>query len=290
MARRATPKRLPALRFQVDGRYVLADVVELSGTTAFIRSAEKPLAGRPVVFEWAGAARHTLVATVRHVSEAAPDGRYGIALDLLEITSQEGAEAPAELARRRFGLVDLAPVRSAGAVWSLRVAGGPVAAAPVRAAPAMRLAGGATAAIAPPLITGLAATTPERVGTLLESLGAKIGLYINAQCAYWVAGAQYWGKATRVSDRWLQVTTNNVVPGLGVKIRCDLTIDLDGEKRPVAVHGIVGRKQDGPTNGPYKALLWVAMHSLDEGASPGLFAVWLERVFRERRDGEPDEP
>ena len=284
MARRSTPKRLPALRFQVDGRHALADLVDLHGTSAFIRTAERPPLDRPVVFEWAGAARYALVGRVLSVAEAAPDGRYGIQLELTELTSQEGPEALVDLARRRLDLDPPSPPRAAGAHWSLKLTI-EADATPERQAPAMRVAGGITSVPVAALETGRPPTTPELVADMLESLGTKIGMYLNVPCAYWVAGAQYWGRAIRISDRWLQLKTSTVVPGLGVRMRCDVTLDLDGIRRPIAVHGVLGRRQDGPAHGTYKAELWVSMQSIEEGNSPGLLAVWLERTFRERRDG-----
>lgn len=290
MARRSVQRRPPVVRFQADGRYVLADVVDLSATHLYVRCAVRPPSDRPVAFEWGGAARTTLTGRVVSVAEAAPDGRHGLLVELSECSSLDGAEQLSDFVRRRLGLLNADTPTPSGATYKVRLrADSGEAAAPAHKQPALRSAGVSVLEAPDPLVTGRGPTTVDALQATLDAAGHKLGLYVNAPCAYWLSGAQYWGRAVRVSDRWVQVNTNAVVPGLGVRIRCDITTELDGARRPVGIYGVLGKRQELGTGGPYKAQLWVSVQSIDEAESPGLLAVWLERVARERRErGEPD--
>ncbi len=289
MARRIVQRRNPAVRFQTDGRYVLADVVELVGPRLFLRCAVRPPVERVVAFEWAGAGRTVLSGRVLSVGEAAPDGRHGVMIDVVEVSSQDGADALVAFVTQRLGVEPPEPPGAAGAGYRVRFQTLPEE-APAYKQPALRVAGVSVAAQAAPLVTGRPATTPESLQAALEAMGHKLGMYVSVPCAYWVGGAQYWGRAVRVSDRWVQVNTNVVVPGLGVRMRCDLTSEIDGVRRPVGIHGVLGKRQDLSSGGPYKAQLWVNVQSIDEAESPGLLLAWLERVSRERGgQSEPDE-
>ena len=135
---------------------------------------------------------------------------------------------------------------------------------------------------APALETGLPATTPESLAELLIETDNRIGAYLNVQCAYAVSGAQYWGRALKLNDRWLQVNTASVIPGMGVRTRVDLTLELDGVRRPVSLHGVISKKQMAPPGSSYKASLGIRYNSIDEGESPGLLAVWLRQHLAER--------
>ncbi len=106
---------------------------------------------------------------------------------------------------------------------------------------------------------------------------ARVAVYLNIPCAYTVAGAMYWGRALRLNDRFLQVNTAQVVPGLGVRIRCDLTIEIDELRRPVSLFGIMNQKKDPPGGSTYKAQLGVRFNKIDEGGSPGLLLEYLSR-------------
>ncbi len=290
MARRSTPKRLPALRFQQDGRFVLADVVSIDQGAVFLRTTERLKEGSPFTADWSGAGRLSVAGRVETVADAAPDGRHGVLVRITDVTSQDGRDALSQFVRARLDVRGAPAPVAAGAGYRIRFEGdGPVAALPK--GPAMRVAG-TTSTPAGPLVTGRPETTPEIIATTLEQLGTKIGMFLNVPCAYWVTGAQYWGRALRISERWLQVNTNAVVPGLGVKMRCDLTLVFPGEsenpsdaiRHAVAIYGVLGRKIDDPPGGTFKAQLWVTVQRIDEGESPGLLALWLEKAFHHRRD------
>lgn len=239
-------------------------------------------------------------AAVDNVSAVAPDGRCGIRLALRAACTTESADA-----LRRFAVGWLgraAPdveAPSRGFWWmpftedaeaprlpaqpqSARTAT-PKKAAPTPAAtgsrgPPPRVAGqrvGQPAAEA--LATGLPPTTLERLRGYFASIGkARVGIYLNTPCAYNAAGAQYWGRALRLNDRWLQINTNSVLPGLSTRLRCDLTVELDGTRRPVSIHGIMARKLDPPPGSTWKGGLAVRIQSIDEGESPGLLIRFLE--------------
>lgn len=296
MARRSTPKRLPSLRFQRDGRFLLADVVSLDGNVVFFRTTERLKEGSSFSADWSGAGRLTVSGRVESVADAAPDGRHGVLVRLTDVASQDGRDAVTQFVRARLDVKGALAPSAAGAGYRICFeADEPKA--PVSKGPAMRVAG-TTSTPAGPLVTGRPATTPEVVAATLEQLGTKIGMFLNVPCAYWVTGAQYWGRALRISERWLQVNTNAVVPGLGVKMRCDLTLVFPGEsenpsdavRHAIAVYGVLGRKVDDPPGGSFKAQLWITVQRIDEGESPGLLALWLEKAFHHRRDrGEEPE-
>jgi hypothetical protein len=139
----------------------------------------------------------------------------------------------------------------------------------------------------PPLVTGYEPTTLTRLGEWFAGQSdSKVAAYLNVPCAYVVAGGRYWGRALRINERWLNVNTSTAVPGLGVRLRCDLSLELDGLKRAVSISGTVGRKLDPPAGSSYTGAMVVRIRIIDEGDSPGLLIYFLEHLARIKSESQ----
>ena len=66
-------------------------------------------------------------------------------------------------------------------------------------------------------------------------------------------------------------------------MRADVTLELDEVKRAVSIHGVMSRKKDLPPGGAYKATVALMIRDIDEGDSPGLLRLWLDRHMAEKR-------
>ena len=289
MAVRCTTSGVRSVRFEHEGQPVQGEIVVLSGVSAFVRAKVAPGIGESLELRWPGAGRVRLQTRVRTVSLEGADGRYGIGLALLRVDSEEGQEAVTRFVRCQLGLELGRRSRAVGRWWLALTEDAPL---PVGAA----LSSSARPKVAgvrvsqeksPPLDTGLPATTPDRLQEFFEKgPRSRVGVYLNVPCAYFVAGAQYWGRALRMNDRWLQVNTNSVVPGLGVRLRCDLTLEIDGVPRAVSVKGVNARKLDPPAGSTWKGTLGVRITDVDEGESPGLLLHYIQvhEARRQERD------
>ena len=65
-------------------------------------------------------------------------------------------------------------------------------------------------------------------------------------------------------------------------MRADVTLEIDGVKRAVSVHGVMSRKKELAPGGAYKATVALMIRDIDEGESPGLLRYWLEKHIKER--------
>ncbi len=241
-----------------------------------------------LALDLSGPGRLRLDTTVSQVSEPAPDNMVSVTADLTRVTSYESAAAASRFVSSRLSLSAAQyPAKQAGATWwvALTEEAQTPQARPFKG-PAPRVAGQqALEAPAPPLDTGRPVTTVPLLREFFASI-PQIAVYLNIPCAYTVAGAMYWGRALRLNDRFIQVNTAQVLPGLGVRLRCDLTVELDGHKRPVSLFGILSQKKDPPGGSTYKATLSVRIQRIDEGDSPGLL---IEYLTRHQTDDEAEE-
>ncbi|MFT7621340.1 MAG: hypothetical protein ACI9WU_000501 [Myxococcota bacterium] len=302
----STPQpEAPVMRIRLGAEEADVSAVVFTARSAEGRVAEAIAPGRYPAL-WTGPGQILFQVEVKRCS-LGPDRGLLAQLKLHRIGSFEGAEAlktfllnhlkldqppePTQQGKAWWHTVAAAPsplVKPLKAAPSTRVGAPPSGAEPTLAGATsqpLRVSGHQPAAAA--LETGRPPTTVEGLREWLQASGDGIGRYINAPCCYLVGGSPYWGRATRINDRFLHFSTANVVPGLGVRIRCDLTLDIGGVKRPVAIHGIVTQKKDAQRAAMYKASLAVRINGIDEGISPGLL---LEYLQLSSRSNEPDEP
>ena len=138
---------------------------------------------------------------------------------------------------------------------------------------------------APPLETNYPATTvPELADWFRKRDESRMAAYLNVPCAYVVAGGRYWGRALRLNERWLNVNTSSVLPGFGVRLRCDLTLEIEGIKRPVSIFGTMGRKLDPPAGSTYTSAMAIRIRTIDEGNNPGLLIYYLEYLEQHKSE------
>lgn len=259
----------------------------VSAQSLFLRSPSPVPVNTSVDITWSGPGGIRLEGLCQQLGVQAPDGSYTCQFRILSVASREGREALEWYLRTELDLaVTQAPV-TRGAFWEVTLAPTERSEASHSAksprGPAVRIAGlRADSPVADPFDTGYGATTTDDIQRVLEANHSKVGVYLNVPCAYIVAGASYWGRALRINDRWLQINTNAVVPGLGVRMRADLTLELDGVKRAACIHGVMSRKKDLPSGGAYKATIALMIRKIDEGDSAGLLRYWLERHVEER--------
>ncbi len=280
--------REPVLRLFVDDTAFAATVVSFDARRAYVRSEAGPSENAVLAANWGGAGRIQLEVVVERASEPGPDGRRNLVLGLRRAASHESAAALRRFIRVRLGGDPHAfAFQKRGEVWwvalrdDLEAAPKPGGAPTEPVGPPARIAG-TRQEKAPPLETGRPATTVDGLRAYLQSVDCNVGVYVNVPCAYLVAGAPYWGRALRLNDRFLQVNTGNVVPGLGVRLRCDLTVELDGVKRGVSIFGIMTQRKDPPPGTMYKASLMVRLARIDEGDSPGLLIELLDNARKNK--------
>ena len=129
----------------------------------------------------------------------------------------------------------------------------------------------------PPLVTGLPATTPALLREWLQGGESRsaVGAYLNLRCAYFASGGRYWGRALKLNERLMLINTNAVVPGLGVRLKVEIMVELDDVTRVVTIGGIMSRRQDPPAGSAYSASMAIKVQSIDEGSSPGLLIHYL---------------
>ncbi len=305
MATRTHHPGEPGLEYESGGHPNTADLMSASASTLFVRTSGEVEVGTLLSLDWTGPGQLQLETRVRRASPLAPDGRRGVLLDVRRVSSEEGAEVLNRFLRGWMGREAEAVLGGEEQIWwvglvddvapPVRRPPRPVPAstpkptiatapAPARRGPPMKIAG--LNASGPPLDTGLPPTTLDSLRAYFESTDrGRIGVYLNIPCAYSMAGAQYWGRALRLNARWLQVNSNSVIPGLGTRIRCDLTLDLEGVRRAVSINGIMTRRLN-PQGGTYKGGLAVRIQGLDEGDSPGLLIRFLQAqaVEKDERD------
>ena len=244
--------------------------------------------GEAIELEWMGPGGIRLEGACQSVSTKSPDGWCTCALRTTRVSARESQNALRWYLKTVHDLESSERPETMGAFWTVKLGDDAtttrVTQPTVRSGPAMKIAGlKANEAPATPLKTGYQATQASDILQLLETHDSKVGVYLNVPCAYIVAGAAYWGRALRLNDRWLQINTNAVIPGLGVRMRADVTLELAGVKRAVSVYGVMSRKKDLPPGGAYKATVALMIREIDEGDSPGLFRVWLEQHLDARR-------
>lgn len=276
MSVRSAQLREPVLRIRVGpDSTIAARITSFEGLTLWARATEGLVAGDVYSAEWSGTGRIQLELQAVSLSALGPDGQQSISLQIRRAGSFESAQGLRSFLASRLGITDQ-PIVLVGAVhWVHFLAGGNIVAEEVR------VSGSATEACEP-LETGREPTTVDGLRDYLHASNASIGMVINVPCAYLVAGSPYWGRALRINDRFLQVNTSNVVPGLGVRLRCDLTVEIDDIKRPLSIFGSMTQKKDPPQGGLYKATLMIRLNRIDEGQSPGLLLELLERSRRDR--------
>lgn len=296
MAVRATQLREPGLRIKHGDVSAFLSVFSFDRGELFVRGATPACAiGDVCELEWTGPGRLLIEARIERCTPIAPDGLRGLTLSMRRVTSRASEASARHFVQAQLGIADptLTSGREGGTWW---IALRPEAAPPLEPAPRAfkgpppRVAGQqATAALPPPLETGRPATTVAILRDYFQSGPHRVGMYLNVPCAYTVAGAQYWGRALRLNDRFVQINTATVVPGLGVRIRVDLTAEIDGVRRPASVFGIMSQKKDPPGGSTYKATLQVRVGDIDEGDSPGLLIALLERKAAEKAERAEDD-
>lgn len=282
----------PSLRFIVGGGPTQARIVSLEGSTAYVRLGTPPEPGQSLEADWTGPGRFKLSFVVDHVTPPAPDGASLCRLTIRRLTSLDGEDHARAFLTSRLGVpaTDFAITRT-GQSWWAQLTDEPDAApeevaptSPEFKGPPPRVSGQRATEEAPQgLDTGREATTVEGLQAFFVDSGQRVGTYLNVPCSYTVAGAQYWGRALRLNDRFVQVNTASVVPGLGVRMRCDLTLEVDSVRRPVSLYGILSQKKDPPSGAAYKASLLLRYNRIDEGDSPGLLIEFLARKAREKQ-------
>ena len=278
-------------RLTHDGTYCEARPLIVSAPTLFLRVSRQLPVNATVDLEWAGPGGIRLEGTCQQIGAQAPDGWFTCEIRLCRVAARESQHALQWFLQTELNFETSLRPESEGAFWAIALDGVEDASkkqqAPVRTGPAVKIAGqSANTPHVPPLKTGYGPTSTDDILQLLEKYESKVGVYLNVPCAYIVAGASYWGRALRLNERWLQINTNAVVPGLGVRIRSDVTLEIDGVKRAVSVHGVMSRKKELPSGGAYKATVALMIRDIDEGDSPGLFRLWLEKHLDARRTAD----
>ncbi|MFT5432733.1 MAG: hypothetical protein ACI9OJ_003435 [Myxococcota bacterium] len=293
MVTRANKGFRPGLRIQAGSRVLFGQSPTFDGEHAFVRAPGSLSTGANLRCEWTGPGRIFLDATVEDQSDTGPDERRLVRLRIQRVTSAESTRALEHFMRAYLRRTEWADVSQAGATWSVTIglSEGPVPQAEFRG-PAPRVAGiGATVEAPPPLDTGKPETTVARLRTYFDvSAESKVGMYLNIPTSYSVAGAQYWGRALRINDRWLQINTSSVLPGLGVRMRADLTTTVDGDRRPVSIFGVMSRRAEALLGGTFKATLSLRINRIDEGDSPGLLLHFLELIREAKAQRDEDGP
>jgi hypothetical protein len=290
--------KAPAVDFEIEGRSIRALVWFASGRLIHLRSAVVPGPGSTVSLNWNVPGRIRADARLISHSAVAPDGTFRVSFELIRLVSSEGVDALKSFAKGPLGMSELPKAVRAGSLWSYKFAAmpevEPALASEIESVEELRgaeaLAAGPPSSDpdAPPLEIGREATTVAVLGQWFRAKeGTSLAVYLNLPCAYVVAGRQYWGRALRLNERWLNVNTSSTLPGLGVRLRCDLTLDLDGVERVVSIRGSMGRKLDPPAGSTYTGAMAIRISAIDEGSSPGLLIHFLERQERERQDAEP---
>jgi len=276
--------------FDVGPERVEGEVISLNPTSMFVRSSRAPDTATPVTLVFRDGFDMELLGSVRAMHGPAPDGRYSVIFDLLRVTSADGRIEVREFVRHRLGYSSAPTARNTGQQWWIALVpeGEPEAVGPPpeRVGPVAVAAGHRADDTPPPsLQTGYSATTVAALRQFFdERAESKVGAYLNVPCAYIVAGTRYWGRALRFNDRWLNINTNSVVPGLGVRLRCDLTLEIDGIKRVCSIKGIMNRKLTPPAGSAYTGALGVRINDIDEGESPGLLLYFLDQCAARTTD------
>lgn len=290
MVARLPSTRAPGFYLQSDSGRPGALLVSAEDGQLWLRCQTTPESDQRLTLDWTGPGRIRLVAEVAAVSPEGADGSVGVRVVPILAASVESQAALEGFAQRWLRL-EPTTVDQRGSTWTALFGDAEVdSVSPASGDPTAEFRGPppkvagqkADDAPAPPLDTGLPATTPELLSQLLVDTKNRVGAYLNVQCAYAVSGAQYWGRALKLNDRWLQVNTASVVPGMGVRTRVDLTLELDGVRRAVSVYGVIAKKQMAPPGSSYKASLGVRYNRIDEGDSPGVLTVWLGRHLADR--------
>jgi hypothetical protein len=279
------------LRIQAASGVLFGHSLVFDGEHAFVRVRANLSTGASLRCEWTGPGRIVLDVTLEDQSDTGPDKRRLVRLRIQRVTSAESALALEHFMRAYLRRTEWPDISQTGATWSLSLSKNHGTAPQVEfRGPPPRVAGvGATVEAPPPLETGKPETTVARLRTYFEnSAESKVGMYLNIPTSYSVAGAQYWGRALRVNERWLQINTSSVLPGLGVRMRADLTTTVNGDRRPVSIFGVMSRRAEAPPGGTFKATLSLRINRIDEGDSPGLLLYFLElvREAKARRDGD----
>ena len=291
VATRAPISPPPRLAIVQGDAHVDAVALSLAPGALFLRCRRESVVGEELTLQWTGPGAFMLEAAVTDVAQPAPDGRAGVHLQVRRVTSRAGEAPLRRFAARWLALAEPLALHRTGAAWVLELEPGSDEptdiAGPSRIGGALAVSGlSATAAPTPPLDTGRPPTTLAALEAFFQSGDPllRAGVYLNIPAAYWIAGAKYWGRANRLSDRWLSINTSVVVPGLGVRIRCDLTVDVDEHRRALSVYGVMSRRQDAPQGSTYRTKMMVRVTAIDEGESPGLLAAYLEKVAAEKRE------
>jgi hypothetical protein len=266
--------RPPGVRFQIGDRYISGDVVIWAGESAVFRVHESADLDKEITLDWTGPGRIRLDGTVAQITGPAPDRLFAMTVTLNRVTSLESGAAAFHFVRQVLGLnADHKPTAS-GSTWWVPVGNG-------------------TATITSERSTGTGSNglpssqNNQQSGTTLENLraffdpasGRQIsGTTINAPCKYRVSGGEYVGRISQISDRWLNINTKSIVPGLGVHVTCNFELTHRDKICVFEVTGVMSRKKDAPGGGAYTTTLGLRISSIDEGDSPGLLLPALEEL------------
>jgi hypothetical protein len=287
----------PAFFFESLGQTMSAHIWRVDGSIIHAQSEYTPTPEDSFVLRWNGSGRITVKARLTQCQATAPDGLTRLAFQIQEVHSSESVHALNSFVRGFLGFEYEQAVETSGNRFTLCLE--PTIDSAIENKlktqnPNIDFASKLSVKImnqkndnetTPPLETDFPATTvPGLADWFSKRDESRMAAYLNVPCAYVVAGGRYWGRALRLNERWLNVNTSSVLPGFGVRLRCDLTLELEGIKRPVSIFGTMGRKLDPPAGSTYTGAMAIRIRTIDEGNNPGLLIYYLEYLEQNKTE------
>ncbi len=112
-------------------------------------------------------------------------------------------------------------------------------------------------------------------------------LYFSLPVTYLINGVPYRGRSVRLSEVYLTVRTNTVLPGLGNHVEVQIPFDREDGREWFVVRGGVFRRSDQREASVLKGKFEVKIYDVEEIDRPGLFFEFLTERYREAARQHP---